>query len=196
MLEVGVDEAGRGCLFGRVYAGAVIWNPEITHPLLRDSKKLTKKQRDDMYDFIFDNAIDFAVGFSTASEIDSLNILKASHLAMHRALDALTLEFDHILVDGNMFAPYNCMTHECIVGGDGKYESISAASILAKVSRDRWVCDAVTKDPTLSKYSLESNKGYCTASHILAIEEHGRSKQHRTSFKIPSEKSNNIILYQ
>lgn len=188
MLEVGVDEAGRGCLFGRVYAGAVIWNPEISHPLLRDSKKLTEKQRNIMYDFIIDNAVDYSVGFSTSNEIDSLNILKASHLAMHRALDGLTLEFDHILVDGNMFSPYQCKTHQCVIGGDGKHESISAASIIAKVSRDRWVYDTVADNPNLTKYNLISNKGYCTKSHSLAIIEYGRSEMHRFSFKIPSEK--------
>lgn len=188
MLAAGVDEAGRGCIFGPVCAGAVIWNPEITHEKLKDSKKLTKRQRDFMYDFVIENAIDFAVGWCSAQEIDEMNILNASQEAMHRALDGLNLDIDHVYVDGNIFKPYQCKTHECIVGGDNINPSISAASIIAKVSRDRWVDETVANNDNLAVYVLSKNKGYCTSQHIEAVKSHGRSEMHRKTFKLPFEK--------
>jgi len=189
MLAAGVDEAGRGCVFGPVCAAAVIWNPECTTDYIKDSKKLSEKRRKIAYEYIIDNAIDYSIGFASAQEIDSMNILHATQLAMHRALDGLSLEVDQIDVDGNYFKPYMCTPHQCVIGGDRVLAHISAASILAKVSRDELVARTVQENPALRVYKLESHKGYCTRAHCEALQTHGRSAEHRRSFRLPFEKS-------
>lgn len=193
-LEVGLDEVARGCLFGRVYAAAVIWtssNPDDNsdntskHPPIRDSKTLTPKQREELKDYIESNAIDFAVSYADEKEIDQYNILQASQLAMHRALDQIRerLDFDHIIVDGNYFQPYYTYTHDCIVKGDNKYYSIASASILAKVYHDQYIKDMVAQYPYLEDYGIESNMGYGSQKHIEAIQKYGITPYHRKSFK-------------
>jgi len=193
-LEVGVDEVARGCLFGRVYAAAVIWtssNPDDDtenapkHPPIRDSKTLSAKQREDLKDYIENNAIDFAVSYADEKEIDQYNILQASQLAMHRALDQIRnrLDFDHILVDGNYFLPYYTYTYDCIIKGDNKYYSIAAASILAKVYHDAYIKDMVAKYPYLEDYCIGSNMGYGSSKHMDAIKNYGITPYHRKSFK-------------
>ena len=182
----GVDEAGRGCLFGRVYAAAVVWNPEIDHKHLKDSKRLSAKNRDNMYQFIIDEAIDYGIGYAESHEIDSENILQATLIAMHRALRALTLSLDRIHVDGTQFKIFhdensNKISHETFIGGDNLYKHIMAASILAKVSQDRWIAEKI-KDPKYSMYSMETGMGYGTQKHIDALREYGPSDQHRLTF--------------
>ena len=135
LIEVGCDEAGRGCYAGPVYAGAVILNPQRRNALLNDSKKLNKKTRDELRVWIEKNALAWAVGTVSAKEIDKINILNASFLAMHRAISQLNIEFDHLLIDGNQFNTYLLKPHTCIIKGDGKFKSIAAASILAKTHR-------------------------------------------------------------
>lgn len=188
MLSVGIDEAGRGCIFGPVFAAAVIWNDEIDHPLLKDSKKLSKKQRLYMYNFIKDNAIDYSVQPIDNIEIDRINILQATQKAMHSSLDNLTLQFDHIFVDGNYFKPYKDIPFTCIVQGDSKYKSISAASILAKVEHDLYIDYVLSTHQELYMYKLDTNMGYCTKAHIDAVWNYGKSSFHRLTFKLPFEK--------
>ena len=183
-----LDEAGRGCIYGPVYSAAVLWNDEITHKLLKDSKKLSENQRNIMYDFILDHAIDYSIQSSTSQEIDQLNILNATQLSMHRCLDSLHLDFDSIYVDGNFFKPYKHYTHFCIVGGDSIINGISAASILAKVSHDNNITNCVHLDPSLERYHLLSNKGYCTQQHSKAVQEFGKTLNHRITFRLPFEK--------
>ena len=191
MLSVGVDEAGRGCIFGPVFAACVIWNDDIEHKLLKDSKKLTKNQRNYMYDFIIGNAIDYGISYSTSAEIDKHNILQATQIAMHRALDKVTLDYDQIFVDGNYFNTYfsnSCSeykSHTCIVKGDQILKSISAASILAKVSHDNWIEKHSNMFP---EYNLSQNMGYCTKQHVEAVKQYGKSLEHRHTFKLPYEK--------
>ena len=138
MIVASIDEAGRGSLFGRVYSAAVIWNPNITHKYLKDSKTLTERQRNLMRDFILENAIDYSISYATTDEINELNILQATILSMHRSLDNLNLLLDHIEVDGNYFKPWNNTPFTCKVKGDLLCPGISAASILAKTSRDEY----------------------------------------------------------
>jgi ribonuclease HII len=190
IIEVGVDEVARGCLFGRVYASAVIWTQEEPEhssflPPIRDSKKLTPKKREILKDFIEKNAIDFEVSYATEDEIDKLNILGASQLAMHRALDGIRkrMDFDHILVDGNYFKPYYTYTFDTIEKGDDKYYSIACASILAKVYHDKYIRDIVKEYPDLEKYGLLNNMGYGSQSHLEAIDELGITQFHRKSFR-------------
>ncbi len=189
LLEVGTDEVARGCLFGRVYAAAVIWTQEEPeesnlYPPIRDSKKLTPKKREILKDFIENNAIAFGVAYATTDEIDQLNILGAAQLAMHRALSIVRekMDFDHILVDGNYFKPYITYTYETIEKGDDKYYSIAAASILAKVYHDQYIKDLVAEYPELEKYGIESNMGYGSSKHMKAIEEYGITQFHRKTF--------------
>ena len=188
--EVGTDEVARGCLFGRVYAAAVIWPQEepadtIYYPPIRDSKKLTPKKRQKLKEFIENNAIAYAVSYSTEQEIDKLNILGASQLAMHRALDKVRkqVDFDHILVDGNYFIPYQTYTYNTFEKGDDKFYSIAAASILAKVYHDQYIHDLVMEYPDLEKYGLLSNMGYGAAIHMKAIKKYGVTQFHRRTFK-------------
>ncbi|MCI9607646.1 MAG: ribonuclease HII [Muribaculaceae bacterium] len=179
--EAGCDEAGRGCLAGAVYAAAVILPDDFSHPLLNDSKQLTEKQRQSLRPVIESNAIAWAVATVSAQEIDEINILRASILAMHRALDALTTRPQHIIVDGNRFSPYADIPHLTIVKGDGKYANIAAASVLAKTHRDEAMTLLAEQYP---QYGWDVNKGYPTVAHRAAIAQYGPSPLHRISFKL------------
>ena len=189
-IEVGCDEAGRGCLAGPVVAAAVILPKKFKQPLLNDSKQLNEKKRILLRTEIKENAIAYAIGIVDHKEIDKINILNASILAMHRALDQIKKPFDNILVDGNQFKKYNEIKYHCIVKGDGKYLSIAAASILAKTYRDDLMKKLHLEHP---QYQWENNKGYPTKSHRAAIKKIGISKYHRKSFKLlPEQLSLNI----
>ena len=180
LIEAGCDEAGRGCLAGSVFAAAVILPVDYENALLNDSKKLTEKQRYALRTQIETDALAWAVGEVTADEIDKINILNASILAMHRALDGLKLRPQAIIVDGNRFKPYGTLPHETIVKGDAKFLSIAAASILAKTYRDDYMNNLALQHPV---YQWDVNKGYPTKAHRAAIEEHGISPFHRKTFK-------------
>lgn len=177
--EAGCDEAGRGCLAGSVYAAAVIFPKDYENELLNDSKQLTDKKRKQLRKIIQCDALAWAVGIVTAEEIDKINILNASILAMHRALDQLTTRPERIIVDGNKFKKYKDVPHETIVKGDGKYLSIAAASILAKTYRDDYMDEMAEKYPY---YDWQKNKGYPTKKHRQGIVEHGLTPIHRMSF--------------
>lgn len=180
VLEAGCDEAGRGCLAGPVYAAAVILPDGYTHPLLNDSKKLTERQRDLLRPIIEHDAVAWAVAWASNEEIDSINILNASILAMHRALEALDVTPGQIVVDGNRFKPFRDIPYQTIVKGDGKLGNIAAASILAKTHRDEWMRHAAAQYP---QYHWEINKGYPTRDHREAIARHGLTPLHRLTFK-------------
>lgn len=180
-VEAGCDEAGRGCLAGSVFAAAVILPPDYENELLNDSKQLSEKKRYLLRSMIEKDALAWAVGVVTAVEIDKINILNASILAMHRALDALNVRPEAIIVDGNRFKPYHDMPHTTIVKGDGKYLSIAAASILAKTYRDDYMKAIAEEFP---QYDWQSNKGYPTKKHRAAIKEYGISPYHRKSFTL------------
>ena len=179
--EAGCDEAGRGCLAGPVYAAAVILPDGYTHPLLNDSKKLTEKRRYELRPIIERDALAWAVGVVTAEEIDRINILNASILAMHRALDKLSLTPGAVAIDGNRFKPWRNVEWTTVVGGDGKVANIAAASILAKTYRDDEMRRLHAEYPV---YSWDVNKGYPTATHREAIREHGPSPYHRMTFRL------------
>lgn len=179
--EVGCDEAGRGCLAGPVVAAAVILPAKFNHPLLNDSKKLTEKQRKILEPVIKESAVAWAVAVVGPEEIDEINILNASFLAMHRSLDQLTNDFDLILVDGNRFNKYHDKNHLCVIQGDGIYRSIAAASILAKTHRDQLM---ETLDAGFPHYGWKQNKGYPTKLHRQAIAQVGASIHHRKSFTL------------
>ena len=179
--EAGCDEAGRGCLAGSVYAAAVILPPDYDNPLLNDSKQLTEKRRYALRDDIIRDAVAWAVGVVTPEEIDRINILNASFLAMHRALDQLTVRPEAIIVDGNRFTPYRDLPYATIVKGDGKYQSIAAASILAKAFRDDYMNRLAEEYPY---YDWTSNKGYPTRKHREGIRLHGVSPYHRKSYNL------------
>ena len=181
LIEAGCDEAGRGCLAGSVYAAAVILPPDYDNALLNDSKKLTEKRRYALRDDIIRDAVAWAVGVVTPEEIDRINILKASFLAMHRALDRLKVRPEAVIVDGNRFTPYRDLPYTTIVKGDGKYQSIAAASILAKTFRDDYM-DALAKE--YPYYDWQSNKGYPTRAHREGIRLHGISPYHRKSYNL------------
>jgi ribonuclease HII len=180
-IEAGVDEAGRGCLAGPVFAAAVIFPKNYSNHLLNDSKKLTKKSRSALKETIIQHAKSWAIGTASPQEIDEINILNASFLAMHRALDKLHTMPEFILVDGNKFNPYHQIPHQTIVGGDGKYISIAAASILAKTFRDDFMESIHREYP---QYQWSNNKGYPTKAHKKAIAECGITNYHRKSFRI------------
>jgi len=180
-LEAGCDEAGRGCLAGPVFAAAVIFPPDYCNPLLNDSKQLSEKKRMALRPIIEQEALDFAVAMVSAEEIDRINILNASFLAMHRALDQLKQKTAYIIIDGNRFKPYKEIPYQCIVKGDGKYLSIAAASILAKTYRDEYM-DALA--PEFPKYDWLSNKGYPTIKHRNAVLAYGPTPHHRKTFKV------------
>ena len=189
-IEVGCDEAGRGCLAGPVVAAAVILPKNFKHPLLNDSKQLSEKNRILLRTEIKEQAIGYAIGIVDHKKIDEINILNASILAMHRALDQIKKPFDSILVDGNRFKKYNKSEHHCIIKGDGKYLCIAAASILAKTYRDDLMKKLHLKHP---QYQWENNKGYPTKSHRAAIKKIGVSQYHRKSFRLlPEQLSLNI----
>ena len=179
--EAGLDEAGRGCFAGPVFAAAVILPKDFHHPVLNDSKQLTEKQRDMLRPVIEKESICFAVASVCNEEIDSINILQASFKAMHLALDKLTKMPDLLLIDGNRFKPYNSIRHKCIVRGDGIYASIAAASVMAKTYRDEYMSRLHAE---YAHYGWDHNKGYGTAEHRKAIEEKGLCCYHRKSFNI------------
>lgn len=180
-IEAGCDEAGRGCLAGSVFAAAVIFPENYENQLLNDSKQLSEKKRYQLRTIIEHDAIAWAIGIVTVAEIDKINILNASILAMHRALDKLSVQPQAIIIDGNRFKPYNNLPHTTIVKGDGKYLSIAAASILAKTYRDDYMKELAKEYPM---YDWLSNKGYPTKKHRQAIKDYGISPYHRKTFNL------------
>lgn len=181
VIEAGCDEAGRGCLAGPVVAGAVILKKGADFPELNDSKKLAEKKRMELREMIMHEALAYGVGIVTAAEIDEINILNASFLAMHRALDKLVVRPEFLLIDGNRFNAYRDLKHVCIVGGDAKYQSIAAASILAKTTRDMMMEDY---DAQFPMYHWKKNKGYPTLEHKQAIADFGICDLHRKTFNM------------
>ena len=181
LLEAGCDECGRGCLAGPVYAAAVILPPDFSHPLLRDSKRLTEARRYELRPVIEDRAVAWAVGVVSAREIEALNILRASFLAMHRALDQLQPAAQYIAVDGNRFTAYGLTPHRCIVKGDDQYANIAAASVLAKTYRDDYMQQIGAEFPD---YGWANNKGYPTAAHRAAVQRLGPCLHHRRTFRM------------
>lgn len=179
--EAGCDEAGRGCLAGSVYAAAVIFPAGYTNEELNDSKQLTDRRRKRLREIIERDALAWAVGIVTPEEIDRINILNASILAMHRALDMLKVRPESIIVDGNRFKPYHDIEHTCVVKGDAKYLSIAAASILAKTYRDDYM-DSLAKE--YPQYDWTSNKGYPTKNHREALRLYGITPYHRKSYNL------------
>ena len=193
-IEAGVDECARGVLFGRIYGAAVIYpkdgiNNEL-EKLITDSKKLSSKKREFLYDFIVNNVEDYAISWVDANTIDEKGIQYANYKVFHDSLDKLNIRPNHILVDGNRFQEYKyndaIVPHTCIIKGDSKYLSIACASILAKVSHDRYIKNLISEQIDLLKYDLENNMGYGTKKHIQAISEYGYSEYHRKSYKIKS----------
>lgn len=180
-IEAGCDEAGRGCLAGPVYAAAVILPQDFHNDLLNDSKQLTEKQRYELRPVIEKEALAWAVGVVDAEEIDKINILASSFLAMHRAVDGLNIRPEHLLIDGNRFKPYRDIPFTTIVKGDGKMTSIAAASVLAKTYRDDFMDKIAEEYP---QYDWISNKGYPTVKHRKAIKEFGITPYHRKSFNL------------
>ncbi len=181
LLEAGCDEAGRGCLAGPVVAAAVILPPRIRLPGLDDSKKLTSSTRERLRVVIEEEALAWAVSFVHPEEIDRTNILRATFIAMHRAIDLLAHRPEHLLIDGNRFAPYRGVPHSCLVKGDGRFRSIAAASILAKTHRDEAMILAHEQYPA---YNWAVNKGYPTADHRAALVREGACPFHRRSFRL------------
>jgi len=181
LLEAGCDEAGRGCLAGPVTAAAVILPNDFYHPLLDDSKKLKENDRDTLRPIIEENALAWAVAFVNNQEIDRINILKASFKAMHIAIDALKIKPELLLIDGNCFAPYLGIPHQCVIKGDGKYNSIAAASILAKTHRDEFMGNL---DKEFPQYNWKQNKGYPTPFHKKTIKLIGSTNYHRLTFQV------------
>ena len=181
LIEAGCDEAGRGSLAGSVYAAAVILPKDYDNPLLNDSKKLSAKQRYELRSQIEHDALAWAVGIVTPEEIDLINILKASFLAMHRALDQLTVRPQAVIVDGNRFVSYHNLPYTTIIKGDGKYQTIAAASILAKTYRDDYMEELASAYP---EYDWKHNKGYPTPKHRSAIRQHGITPYHRKSYNL------------
>ena len=181
LLEAGCDEAGRGCLAGPVVAAAVILPEKVRLPGLNDSKQLTEVQREKLRPLIEKHAIAWAVAQASEEEIDRINILQASFLAMHRAIDALRMRPELLLIDGNRFTPYFGIAHHCVIQGDGKFRSIAAASVLAKTHRDELMRAMHAKHP---EFNWAVNKGYPTVEHRAAIALHGPSGHHRKSFSL------------
>ena len=181
LVEAGCDEAGRGCLAGPVVAAAVILEKGKDYPELNDSKQLTEKKRMKLRELVMQEALSYGVGIVSPEEIDKINILNASFLAMHRALDQLKLQPELLLIDGNRFNPYKKVKHVCIVGGDAKYQSIAAASILAKTTRDLMMKEY---DEQYPQYNWKKNKGYPTLEHKQAITDYGTTPLHRMTFNM------------
>jgi len=184
LIEAGCDEAGRGCLAGPVCAAAVILPSGFYHPLLNDSKQMTKKHRDELREIIEKEAITWSVAMVSPKEIDKLNILRASITAMHRALDGLTTVPEFILVDGNKFYPYKNIPYQCVIKGDATFTAIAAASVLAKTHRDEYMCKLALKFP---EYEWDENMGYPTERHRAAIVRYGVTPYHRKSFRLTDE---------
>lgn len=181
LIEAGCDEAGRGCLAGSVYAAAVILPADYNNPLLNDSKQLSAAKRNQLREQIQRDSVAWAIGVVTPEEIDEINILKASFLAMHRALDQLSVRPEAIIVDGNRFVPYHDLPYTTIIKGDGKYQSIAAASILAKTYRDDYMDELAEQYPM---YGWKNNKGYPTKEHREGIKNFGISPFHRKSYNL------------
>ena len=195
-LELGIDEAGRGCLFGPVSVAGVVWLPTDPIPSIeiKDSKKLSLKKRLLTYEYILDNSIAHTSILIHHEDIDKDNILKSTLKGMHKCVDNITdqLNIDTILVDGNQFNFYmdkngECINHKCVIKGDDTYKSIAAASILAKVNRDNYINNLCEEYPELKKYDIHNNKGYGTKKHLNAIKEYGITKWHRKTFGICKE---------
>lgn len=184
LLECGTDEAGRGCLAGPVTAAAVILPDDFTHPWLTDSKQLSETKRNQLRPIIEEQALCYAVSHVMMEEIDKINILNASILAMHRSIEQLSLTPEFIAIDGNRFKPFQAIPYECVVKGDGKYLHIAAASILAKTHRDDYMAGLHEEFP---EYGWRQNKGYPTSAHRKALQEMGPSPYHRKSFKLLPE---------
>lgn len=181
LIEAGCDEAGRGCIAGPVVAAAVILPRGMDFPEFDDSKKLSEKQREKLRIKVLENAEAYGVGIVSAEEIDEINILNASFLAMHRAIDQLKIRPELLLIDGNRFNKYQDIKHQCIVGGDAKYQAIAAASILAKTTRDHIMEELDNQYPN---YNWKKNKGYPTLGHKNAVAEFGMSPFHRKTFNM------------
>lgn len=184
IIEAGCDEAGRGCLAGPVVAASVILPKNFRHPLLDDSKKMTEKNRDELRLIICEKSLAWAVGVVSVEEIDEINILNASFLAMHRAIAQLKMRPQSLLIDGNRFNPYPEIPHHCIIQGDGIYRSIAAASVLAKTHRDELMLSLHQEFPA---YNWQGNKGYPTKAHRDAIRSFGSCEHHRKSFTLLPE---------
>ena len=180
-IECGCDEAGRGCLAGAVYAAAVILPNDFFHSELNDSKQLSEHKRYKLRTVIEQEAISWAIGIVTPGEIDKINILKASFLAMHRAIDKLKTKPEHLLIDGNRFNPYPEISHTTVIKGDSRYFSIAAASVLAKTYRDDYMNQLADQYP---EYQWKKNKGYPTKTHREAIRQYGTTCYHRKSFTL------------
>ncbi|MBN2165658.1 MAG: ribonuclease HII [Marinilabiliaceae bacterium] len=181
IIEAGCDEAGRGCLAGPVVAAAVILPRGFYHPFLNDSKQVTEKKREELRIIIEKESVSWGIGIVDNNEIDKINILNASFLAMHRAVDKLKITPDHLLIDGNRFKQYRSIPYSCVIKGDGKYLSIAAASILAKTHRDEMMINLHDSFPF---YNWKKNKGYPTKDHRKAIKDHGLTLLHRRSFRL------------
>ena len=179
--EAGCDEAGRGCLSGPVVAAAVILPPDFKNSILTDSKQLSESKRDKLRPIIEQEAVAFGIGIVSPQEIDEINILNASFLAMHRAVDQLKPKANFLLIDGNRFNPYKKVKHACMVKGDSRFLNIAAASILAKTERDRIMADLHEAFP---QYNWKKNKGYPTKEHRAAISQYGTTPHHRMSFQL------------
>ena len=180
-LEAGCDEAGRGCLAGPVFAAAVILPEGFDDPELNDSKQLKKEERERLRERIEREALAWAVASYSVAEIDRFNIFQSSYRAMHRALGQLSRVPDFLLIDGKFFLPYGDLPHLCVIKGDGKYQSIAAAGILAKTHRDEYMSHLHVKYP---QFSWNTNAGYPTIAHRRAIEEYGATEHHRMSFRL------------
>lgn len=177
--ECGTDEAGAGCGFGSVVAASVIMPPDWSHPELNDSKKLSQKKREKLFDIIKSEAICYSISEVSAEEIDQINILQARFLAMRKAIESMKIRPEHILVDGDKFYKSYDIPFSCVVKGDSTYISIAAASVLAKVTRDNYMTEL---SETYDKWAIEKHKGYLTKQHIELIKEHGLSELHRKTF--------------
>jgi ribonuclease HII len=185
-IQLGIDESGRGCLAGPVFVGAVIWNPYREDEVMKeikDSKKLNKQKRSELRDYIEENALYYCVKSIDEKEIDSMNILNATYKAMHMCIDEVAkhIPIDRLLIDGNSFKKYDKIKHNCIIGGDNKYISIAAASILAKTYHDEYI-ETLSEEDDYKKYNWNKNMCYGTKQHILSIKNHGISSVHRKSF--------------
>jgi len=187
-IELGIDEAGRGCLFGPVCVASVVWLDEDPNPELeiKDSKKMSEKKRNILRTYILDNSISSSVNFIDNETIDRDNILEATMKGMHQCIDDVSsnINIDTLLIDGPHFNMYDGISHVCVVNGDNTYKSIAAASILAKTFRDEYISRLVDENPELEKYDIRNNKGYGTRKHLEAIREHGITKWHRKTFGI------------
>lgn len=191
-VEAGCDEAGRGCLAGPVFAAAVILSKKFYHPLLNDSKKVSKKDRAELREYLEENALAWSVATVAPKEIDRINILNASLLAMHKAISKLSIRPEFLLIDGNKFHPFEDIPHKCVVKGDSKFASIAAASILAKTYRDDYM-ESIHDD--YPAFGWAENKGYPTLKHRESIKIHGVTEYHRHSFKLYRDRNTQIKLF-